>query len=62
MTESGIMAKEEEAHTASSYNPPAFARQRSRPSEVRAVPFAGRIGGNQEFIATGEDEESEGIL
>ena len=29
---------------------------------IRQAPFAGRIGGNQEFVALGDDEESEAIL
>lgn len=29
---------------------------------VRRAPFAGRIGGNQEFVAIGNDAESKALL
>ena len=60
------MAKEGEANTEmplSSDDPASFAPGRSRRRHaVATAPFAGRIGGNQEFIASGYDEESEEIL
>lgn len=40
-----------------------FAPSRRNVQEaVRQAPFAGRIGGNQEFVTLGDDEESEAIL
>lgn len=35
---------------------------RRRSAAVRQTPFAGRIGGNQEFVADGDDEDTEELL
>lgn len=37
-------------------DPASFVRQRKQ-GDVRSAPFAGRIGGNQEFVASGDDKE-----
>ena len=43
--------------------PPNILRRRARPLQpVRQAPFAGRIGGNQEFVAIAGDEETEALL
>lgn len=44
------------AHLPSSDDPASFVQQR-RQGDVRIPPFAGRIGGNQEFVASGDDED-----
>jgi hypothetical protein len=41
-------------------DPAAFARPRLR--KVANTAFAGRIGGNQEFVALNENEESQALL
>lgn len=60
------MAKEggADAEMATSRDVPAsFTGLRSRrPNSIKSVPFAGRIGGNQEFVETGDSAESEEIL
>lgn len=44
-------------------HPQSSLRLRARPLQpVRSAPFAGRIGGNQGFVALGDDEASEAIL
>lgn len=48
---------------ASDDDPAAFGRSRARlQNAVASAPFAGRIGGNQEFIADPDDEESQELL
>ena len=55
------MPKERRADAEDRDDPPAFSRLMSM-HRVASAPFAGRIGGNQEFIATGDDEATEEIL
>ena len=44
-------------------DPASFVQVRRKAQDrVRQAPFAGRIGGNQEFVELGDDEESEAIL
>ena len=60
------MSKEREALAANSVSkdgPASLGQALSRHRHsIASAPFAGRIGGNQEFIATGDDEATEEIL
>lgn len=59
------MAEKRELNTRlpASDDPASFVQVRPKlRGSIRQAPFAGRIGGNQEFIAIGDDEESEAIL
>ena len=43
-------------------DPAAFERVRARRHTVAEAPFAGRIGGNQEFVVHPDDEDSKELL
>lgn len=55
------MEKARSPVVAERFDPAAIGRPRLL-QPVSEVPFAGRIGGNQEFTVHGDDEESEAIL